>query len=213
MAKGVFKENGSSIFLIITACMLLLMSFGYRSGFGLFVKPITEANDWGREVISFALAIQNLVWGVVAVFAGGLADRFGNVKVIVAGAVLYALGMLFMAGVDSPWMLQTSAGILVGAGVAGTSFGIVLPAMARAVGEERRQWALGLGTAAGSMGQFALVPVSQFLITDFGWVSALYILVRIQSVNGGAGHTARALLGPIGNETTCRGPKHSRCAA
>jgi MFS family permease len=176
MTKDVLKNNGSSVFLITTACLLLLMSFGYRSGFGLFVIPITEANDWGREVISFALAIQNLVWGVVAVFAGGLADRFGNVKVIVAGTVLYALGMLFMAGVDSPWMLHTSAGILVGAGVAGTSFGIVLPAMARAVGEERRQWALGLGTAAGSMGQFALVPVSQFLITDFGWINALYIL-------------------------------------
>lgn len=99
MAKGVFKENGSSIFLIVTACMLLLMSFGYRSGFGLYVKPITEANDWGREVISFALAIQNLVWGVIAVFAGGLADRFGNVKVIVAGTAIYALGMGIVLGV------------------------------------------------------------------------------------------------------------------
>lgn len=171
-----FRQNGSSVFLISTACLLLLLSFGYRSGFGLFVKPITDANDWGREIISLSLAIQNLVWGVVAVFAGGLADRFGNVKVVVVGTLVYALGMYLMAGVDSPLMLHTSAGLLVGAGVAGTSFGIILPAMARAVGEERRQWALGMGTAAGSLGQFAVVPVAQSLISEFGWVNALYIL-------------------------------------
>ncbi|MDJ0956923.1 MAG: MFS transporter [Arenicellales bacterium] len=176
MAKRLLKENSSSVFLISTACLLLLLSFGYRSGFGLFVKPITEANDWGREVISIALAIQNLFWGIVAVFAGGLADRFGNVRVVVVGTVLYALGMFLMAGVDSPWLLHTSAGILVGAGVGGTSFGIILPAMARAVGEERRQWALGLGTAAGSLGQFAVVPMAQSLISSYGWVSALHIL-------------------------------------
>lgn len=163
-------------FLIFAACLLLLLSFGYRSGFGLFVKPISAANGWGREVISVALAVQNLFWGIVAVFAGGMADRFGNVKVIVAGTILYALGMLLMSGVDNPWMLNASTGVLVGAGVAGTSFGIILPAMARAVGEERRQWALGLGTAAGSLGQFAVVPVAQLLINAFGWMTALNIL-------------------------------------
>lgn len=163
-------------YLIVSSCLLLLLSFGYRSGFGLFVKPISDANNWGREVISMALAIQNLFWGVVSVFAGGLADRFGNVKVVVGGTILYALGMALMAGVDSPWLLHTSAGVLVGSGIAGTAFGIVLPAMARAVGEERRQWALGLGTAAGSMGQFALVPVAQQLMDSYGWTNALYIL-------------------------------------
>ncbi len=157
-----------SYFLIVTACLLLLLSFGYRSSFGLFVKPITDANGWGRETIALALAIQNLFWGIVAVFAGALADRFGNVRVIVAGAVFYALGMGLMSGIDSPWMLHASAGILVGAGIAGTSFGIVLPAMARAVGPERRQWALGLGTAAGSIGQFAVVPAAQGLIGNYG---------------------------------------------
>jgi len=176
MIRKILTKNASSVILITTACLLLLMSFGYRSGFGLFVKPITDANDWGRGVISFALALQNLVWGIVAVFAGGLADRFGNVKVIVAGTFLYMLGMFLMAGVENPWMLHASAGLLAGAGIAGTSFGIVLPAMARAVGEDRRQWALGLGTAAGSMGQFLMVPIAQSLITDFGWVHALYIL-------------------------------------
>lgn len=153
-----------------------MLSFGYRSSFGLFVKPITDANGWGREVISMALAIQNLFWGVVAVFAGGLADRFGNVKVVVAGTLLYAAGMLTMAGVESQWVLHSSAGMLVGAGVAGTSFGIVLPALARAVGESRRQMALGLGTAAGSIGQFAVVPLAQHLIDGFGWIVALNVL-------------------------------------
>ena len=170
------KSYGSSSFLIATACLLLLLSFGYRAGFGLFVKPITEANGWGREIISIALAVQNLFWGIIAFFAGGLADRFGNVKVVIAGTFLYALGMVLMPGVDSPWRLNASAGILVGAGIAGTSFGIILPAMARAVGPERQQWALGLGTAAGSIGQFAIVPVSQFLIDAYGWGPALNIL-------------------------------------
>jgi MFS family permease len=158
-----------------------LLSFGYRAGFGLFVKPITEANGWGREIISIALAVQNLFWGIIAFFAGGLADRFGNVKVVIAGTFLYALGMVLMPGVDSPWRLNASAGILVGAGIAGTSFGIILPAMARAVGPERQQWALGLGTAAGSIGQFAIVPVSQLLIDAYGWGPALNILAGSRS--------------------------------
>ena len=168
--------KGSSAFLITTACLLLLLSFGYRSGFGLFVKPISDANGWGREIISMALAIQNLFWGIVAFFAGGLADRFGNVKVVIAGTLIYALGMVLASGVDSPWMLNTSIGILVGAGIGGTSFGIILPAMARAVGEKRQQWALGLGTAAGSLGQFAIVPVAQFLIEAYNWMTAMHIL-------------------------------------
>ena len=170
------NRHSPSIYLITSACLLLLLSFGYRSGFGLFVKPITEANGWGREVISFALAIQNLLWGIFAVFAGGLADRFGNLKVVVGGTAVYALGMALMSNVDSPWMLHTSVGILVGAGVAGTSFGIVLPAMARAVGEERQQWAMGLGTAAGSLGQFAVVPFAQLLIDAYGWITAINVL-------------------------------------
>ena len=170
------KSYGLGDFLIVTACLLLLLSFGYRAGFGLFVKPITATNGWGRETISIALAVQNLCWGIIAFFAGGLADRFGNVKVVIAGTFLYALGMVLMPGVDSPWGLNASAGILVGAGIAGTSFGIILPAMARAVGPQRQQWALGLGTAAGSIGQFAIVPASQFLIDAYGWGRALNIL-------------------------------------
>ena len=147
-SEAVFKihspQRASGIYLIISACLLLLLSFGYRSSFGLFVTPISAYNGWGRDIISFALAIQNLFWGLVAVFAGGLADRYGNVKVLVAGTILYAAGMALMAGVKDAWLLHGAAGILVGAGSAGTSFGIVLPAMARAVGEAHRQTATGL---------------------------------------------------------------------
>ena len=176
MSKTLSKIPPSSYFLIISACLLVLLSFGYRSGFGLYVKPISEANDWGRDIIGFSLAIQNLTWGVVAVFAGALADRFGNIKVIAAGTLLYAAGMAIMPHVTEPWMLHGSAGMLVGAGVAGTSFGIILPALARAVNEDRRQWILGVGTAAGSLGQFLVVPVAQGLIESVGWVNTLHIL-------------------------------------
>lgn len=155
---------------------MLMLSFGYRSSFGLFVKPISEANGWGRDVISMSLAIQNLAWGVTAVFAGGLADRYGNVKVILAGVVLYAIGMGMMPMVSEAWMLHSTLGLLVGAGIGGTSFGIILPALIRAVPEDRQQTMLGLGTAAGSLGQFTLVPVAQLLVGQFGWMMALNIL-------------------------------------
>lgn len=119
------------------------------------------------------MAIQNLAWGVIAVLAGGLADRFGNIRVIVTGAILYGIGLWLTAGVDSVWSLQMGAGLLVGAGIAGTGFGIVLPLMAKAVSEDDRQWVLGVGTAAGSMGQFLIVPLAQQFIDMFGWSGAL----------------------------------------
>lgn len=172
----------STTFLLISACLLLLLSFGMRASYGLFVKPVSDIHGWGRDVIAMALAIQNLSWGIVAVFAGGLADRFGNVKVVVAAALLYAGGLFFTSMADSAFLLNSTAGFMVGAGIAGTSFGIVMPAMARAVAPERRQWALGLATAAGSMGQFVVVPFSQWLIDHTGWISALHALSMVALV-------------------------------
>ncbi len=153
-----------------------MLSFGYRAGFGLFMQPMSEARGWGRDVLSLALAVQNLSWGVIAVFAGGLADRFGNLGVLLAGVACYALGMYGMAHSVSEFEVLSTAGLLVGAGVAGTSFGIVLPAFARAVPEDRRAWALGLGTAAGSFGQFLIVPLMQELIELTGWFRSLQYL-------------------------------------
>ncbi|SDZ91556.1 MFS transporter [Microbulbifer marinus] len=162
--------------VLISACLLLLLSFGYRAGFGLFLAPMSAANGWGRDVFSLALAVQNLAWGLFAVFAGGLADRHGILKVLLAGAACYGLGMWLMADSTSGWAITSTAGLMVGAGVAGTAFGIVLPALARAVPEQRRAWALGIGTAAGSLGQFLLVPVMQQLIDWAGWYQALQFL-------------------------------------
>lgn len=162
--------------VIVSGCLLLMLSFGYRAGFGLFMQPMSEANGWGRDVLSLALAIQNLAWGIIAVFAGGIADRYGNTVVLLAGAACYGLGMWGMAHSVTEVGIVSTAGLLVGAGIAGTSFGIVLPAFARAVPEDRRGWALGMGTAAGSFGQFLVVPFMQELIELSGWFRTLQYL-------------------------------------
>lgn len=162
--------------VLISACLLLILSFGIRSGFGLFLQPMSAANDWGRDVLALALAIQNLAWGLSAVVAGGLVNRFGTAKVLLGGIALYGLGTVGMAYSTSAATLNLTAGIIVGAGIAGTSFGIVLPAIARAVPPERQGWALGIGTAAGSVGQFLVVPAAQSLIDWLGWLAALQLL-------------------------------------
>ena len=162
--------------VLVSACALLIMSFGYRAGFGLFIVPMSEARDWGRDVLALALGIQNLMWGISAIIAGGLADRYGNLKVLLVSACCYALGMLFMSVSTTELQIISSAGLLVGAGMAGTSFGIVLPSIARAVPEERRGWAMGICTAAGSVGQFLLVPLVQFTVEWTGWMQSLQLM-------------------------------------
>ncbi len=168
-------EKKALWFVLLSSCLLLLLSRGYQTSFGLFVAPISETHQWGREVISFSFAIQSLCWGIFGLFGGGLADRFGNVRVVVGSVVLYASGMALITIASEPLPLYFTA-VLVGAGIGGTSFGIILPAMARAVGEKNRSLVLGLGTAAGSLGQFIVVPFSQTFVDVFGWVSALHIL-------------------------------------
>ncbi len=153
-----------------------MLSFGYRAGFGLFMVPMTEANEWGRDVLALALAVQNLAWGVCAIIAGGLADRYGNIKVLIGGASCYAIGMMAMSVSSTEFQIVSTAGLLVGAGIAGTSFGIVLPSIARAVPEEKRGWAMGIGTAAGSFGQFLVVPIVQGVVSLVGWQLALVVL-------------------------------------
>ena len=153
-----------------------MLSFGYRAGFGLLVQPMSETRGWGRDVLSLALAVQNLAWGLAAVVAGGIADRYGNLRVLLVGVVCYAAGMWGMAFATTQVQVISTTGLLVGAGVAGTSFGMVLPAFARAVPDEKRGWALGVGTAAGSLGQFLVVPLMQELIELVGWQQALQYL-------------------------------------
>ena len=161
--------------IILAGCLITIVSFGTRAGFGLWLDPMSKSLGWGREVFSLAVAIQVLIWGAAQPFAGLLADKYGNARVLSIGAILYALSVYLMANSDTPGSLYLSAGLLLGLGLAGSSFSIVLAAFGRMVPEERRSTALGIGTAAGSMGQFLIVPVSQFLIARFDWQTALII--------------------------------------
>ncbi len=164
-----------SIFVIF-ACLLLALNFGLRSSMGFFMAPISAEFGYGREIFAFSLALQNLCWGLFQPIAGAVADRFGTIKALLGGALLYALGLYVTATADSIWALHTGAGILIGMGIAGTGFGVVLPALARMVAPEKRAFALGLGTAAGSAGQLLLIPVAQQFISSYGWQTALLLL-------------------------------------
>lgn len=174
--QAVPPGRASYLPVLISACLLLILSFGLRSGFGLFMQPMSEANGWGRDVLALALAIQNLSWGLSAVIAGGFVNRFGTSRVLLGGIALYGLGTLGMASSTTALGANLTAGVIVGAGIAGTSFGIVLPAIARAVPPEKQGWALGIGTAAGSVGQFLIVPSAQVFIDWLGWLGALQLM-------------------------------------
>lgn len=164
------------ILVIVVGCLIALLNFGVRSGFGLFLEPISLAHGWGREVFAFAIAIQTVLWGFGQPFAGAIADRYGSGRVLAGGAVLYAAGVALTAYSTTPLMLDVTMGVLVGLGLAGTSFTVALAAIARMVPPEKRSWALGIGTAAGSMGQFLMVPLGQAFIAAYGWAFALILL-------------------------------------
>ncbi len=170
------------VVIIIFGCIISLLSFGSRSAFGLLLAPITEAREWSREIFGFALALQNLIWGVAQPAAGALADKYGTARVIAIGGVLYALGLVVTAWADTPLWLDVGAGILVGLGVAGSSFAIVIAAFGRAVTESQRSIAFGIGMASGSAGQFVFAPMSQMLIDNYGWQQTLFILAALTMI-------------------------------
>ncbi len=162
--------------LVGCACLISLTTFGVRSIFGLFTDPVTETHAWSREVFALAIAIQNLVWGLTQPFAGALVDRYGPVRVLLTGGLLYAAGVALMAFSNSPLELHLTAGVLVGLGMGGASFVTVLGALGRLVPASRRAWALGIGTAAGSLGQFVFAPLGQAFIDGYGWQHAALLL-------------------------------------
>jgi MFS family permease len=162
--------------IIIAGCLIALIGFGARSSFGLFLDPMTAAKGWDRQTYSLAMAFQNLLWGAGVPIAGMLADKFGPSRVLALGAVLYGLGFVGMANADSSLMLHLTGGVVIGLGIAFTGFAIALAAIAKVVGPERRSFALGLGTAAGSAGQVVFSPLSQALISNIGWYETLLIL-------------------------------------
>jgi predicted MFS family arabinose efflux permease len=140
------------------------------------LKPVSESFGYGREIFAFSLALQNLFWGLFQPLAGAIADKYGTAKVIILGSILYALGLYITATADGFIDLHLGAGILIGMGIAGTGLGVVLPAMARMVRPEKRAFALGIGTAAGSAGQFLLIPVAREFLVTYGWQMALVIM-------------------------------------
>src|SRR5215213_3388268 len=156
-------------------CLIALITFGPRAAAGLFQLPMVAEYGWGREVFSLAIAIQNLLWGVGAPFAGAIADRFGMVRVLCAGALLYALGLVVMSQATSPGMMHLGAGVLIGFGLAGCSFNLVIGAFSKLLPEAWRPLAFGAGTAAGSFGQFLYPPFGSALIEAFGWQSTLVV--------------------------------------
>ncbi len=162
--------------VLICGAAIVTLSMGVRHGFGLWLAPVTQARGWTRETFSFALAIQNLSWGVTGIFAGMLADRLGAFRVIVGGAVLYALGLLGMAFADSPLTFAATTGVLIGMAQAGTTYAVVYGVIGRNVDPQRRSWAMGVAAAAGSFGQFLMVPTEGFLISQLGWQQALMAL-------------------------------------
>jgi MFS family permease len=162
--------------LIACGAVILWVSFGARAGMGLYLQPLSLEYGWGREVFSFAVAIQNLVWGALGPFAGGIADRYGAGRVVAVAGLVYVAGLLGMAFVDTPLLMYVNSGFLIGLGLAGTSFAIVFAVIARAVPLERRSYALGIATAAGSFGQFTLLPVAQFLISHYDWHVAVIVM-------------------------------------
>jgi MFS family permease len=160
--------------LLLAGCIVAIINFGVRSTFGLFTGPITDANGWGRETYSLSIAIQNLLWGAMTPIAGALADRYGSARVLITGAVIYALGIVTMAQAESATMMHLGGGLLAGTGIAFSSFGIVMAALGRLVPPEKRSWAFGLATASGSLGQFIFSPTTAAAITAYGWQNALY---------------------------------------
>ncbi len=166
----------SMVQVLICGAAIVTLSMGVRHGFGLWLQPITQAQGWTRETFSFALAVQNLSWGVFGIFAGMAADRFGAFRVIVGGAVLYALGLVGMALSPTGLLFTLTTGVLIGAAQAGTTYAVIYGVIGRNISAQKRSWAMGVAAAAGSFGQFLMVPTEGFLISTLGWQQALLVL-------------------------------------
>jgi predicted MFS family arabinose efflux permease len=170
--------------LVVLGCgaLILAVALGIRHGFGLFLQPMSTDNGWGREVFALALATQNLIWGAVQPVTGMIADRFGAVRTMVAGTVLYVAGLLVMAGAGSSFELMVGAGVLVGLGLTGTTFAVVFGVVGRALPPAKRSMAMGVAAAVGSFGQFAMLPATATLISGLGWSEALMALAVVAAV-------------------------------
>ncbi|HCY14635.1 MAG: MFS transporter [Curvibacter sp. GWA2_64_110] len=162
--------------VLVCGAAIVTLSMGVRHGFGLWLQPVTQTQGWTRETFALAIAIQNLTWGFAGIFAGMLADKFGAFRVIIGGAILYALGLFGMAHAPTPLLFALTAGVLIGMAQAGTTYAVIYGVIGRNVSLEKRSWAMGVAAAAGSFGQFLMVPTEGFLINSLGWQQALVAL-------------------------------------
>src|SRR6201746_84006 len=165
--------------IVVCGCLIGMLTFGPRSTFGFFMQPMSREFSWGRDVFGLALAIQNLLWGMGQPIAGAIADRFGSLRVISVGALLYAAGLITMRYAATPLSLDLSAGVLIGLGLSGCSFNLVLSAFGKLMPPEWRGIALGAGTAAGSFGQFVVAPFGVAMLDNFGWPTALTVFAGL----------------------------------
>lgn len=161
--------------VLLFGCAILVISTGARSSFGLFLPEMTQARGWSRETFSLAIAIQNLMWGIGGSFLGAMADKYGSLRTLLLGGVLYVLGLLGMAWAETGLGLTFSAGLLIGVAIGGTSFGIILATLGKLVPPEKRSLAFGIGVASGSFGQFLFLPLAGWMIADLGWQTALIL--------------------------------------
>jgi len=165
--------------VLLASGLVLTLAMGVRHGFGFWLQPISQAHGWTRETYSLAMALQNLMWGVFGPFAGMAADRFGTARVVIAGALLYVGGLLWMALVNEPTLFALGSGMLIGGALACTAFGAVSGIIGRTAPDEKRSWAFGISSAASSIGQFTMMPVEQQLISHTGWQAAFFILAAL----------------------------------
>jgi predicted MFS family arabinose efflux permease len=162
--------------ILVCGAAIVTLAMGIRHGFGLWLGPITTDRGWTRETYSIAIAVQNLAWGIASPFAGAIADRFGALRVLIAGSIVYALGLVGMAWSQTvPGFIGTT-GLLIGIAQAGTTYAVIYGVIARNVDPAQRSWAMGLAAAAGSFGQFLMVPLENGLIGGLGWQNALIVL-------------------------------------
>ena len=169
------KFSKPLIYMLIGSAFILALSLGIRHGFGLYLVPMSHEFGWSHQVFSLAIAIQNLLWGAVQPFTGALADKYGSKKVVAIGGVLYCIGLLLMSVSSEAWLLNISAGLIIGMALSATSFSVLLSTVGRAAHPSKRGMAMGIASAAGSFGQFIMLPTTLLLIKHTGWSSALVI--------------------------------------
>ena len=163
------------IYMLIGSAIILALSLGVRHGFGLYLVPMSDEFGWGHNVFSLAIAMQNLIWGAAQPFTGALADKYGSKIVVTVGGVLYTIGLLLMALSSTGWLLNLSVGLILGLALSATSFSVLLSAVGRAAPPEKRSLAMGIASAAGSFGQFIMLPSTLLLLQNFGWSAALVV--------------------------------------